>query len=299
MTRRLTLAATLVATIALVPLSVRGGGGPEVVPDVVYGHKDGMALTLDVIRPATPKGGALLWLQSGGWYSAWVDPAGWVGVCRPFLDEGLTVFIVRHGSAPRYAVPDAVEDVRRAVRFVRLRAKSYQVDPERLAVMGASAGGHLALMLGTTADEGDPKTADEVLRQSSRVATVVALYPPTDLRGWTTDPPEAIKRIPALKPPLAFDAKLEPELSPLLKVSAKSAPTLLIHGDKDELVPLSHSKNMRKALEEKGVKTELVVVEGGGHGFAPKQNEEVVAPAIMRWLEARIGKASGENREFR
>ncbi|HZU98210.1 MAG TPA: alpha/beta hydrolase [Planctomycetota bacterium] len=290
MSLRLTLAAALVATAALAPLGVRGGGGPEVVPDVVYGHKDGMALTLDVIRPATPKGGAVLWIQSGGWYSAWMEPSQWVGLCKPYLDRGLTVFIVRHGSAPRYAVPDAVEDVRRAVRFVRLRAKSYQVDPERLAVMGTSAGGQLALMLGTTADEGDPKSPDEVLRQSSRVATVIALYPPTDLRGWTTDPPEAIRKIPALKAPLTFDPRLEPEVSPLLKVSAKSAPTLLFHGDKDGLVPIDHSKNMQKALEEKGVKTELVVVEGGGHGFTPKQNEEVVAPAVMRWLEARIEK---------
>ena len=154
--------------------------------------------------------------------------------------------------------------------------------------MGMSAGGHLSLMLGTTGDDGDPKSKDEVLRQSSRVAAVVAICPPTDLRGWTTDPPAEIKKHPGLKPPLTFDAKLEPDVSPVLKVTADDAPTLLIHGDKDTLVPIEHSRNIVPLFEKAGVAVKLVTVEGAGHGFTPKQNQEIMAPALMDWFEKHL-----------
>jgi acetyl esterase/lipase len=257
----------------------------KVEPDVVYGHKDGMALTFDAIKPAKPNGAAILWIQSGGWYSNWVDAKAWPALAKPYLDKGFTVFIVRHGSAPKYTIPEAVEDVRRSVRVIRLKAKEFGVDPERLGVVGGSAGGHLSLMLGTTGDDGDPKAKDEVLRQSSRVAAVVALFPPTDLRDWVTDPPEAIKKLPQLKPPLTFDVKLAPDVSPLLKVTDKTAPTLLIHGDKDELVPIEHSKKIMPELEKAKVACKLVVVEGAGHGFSPKQNQELVLPEMLGWFE--------------
>src|SRR5205085_12459081 len=133
-------------------------------------HKDGLALTFDVIRPAKSSGAGLLWIQSGGWYSRWVDAKGWPAVCKSYLDKGFTMFIVRHGSAPKYTVPEAIDDVRRCVRVIRMKAKNFDVDPERLGVFGGSAGGHLSLMLGTTGDDGDPNAKDEVLRQSSRVA---------------------------------------------------------------------------------------------------------------------------------
>src|SRR5688572_11142203 len=98
---------------------------PQIVPDVVYGHKDGMALTYDVIKPAKPSGAAILWIQSGGWYSTYADPKLFVGPNKFFLDKGYTVIIVRHGSAPKYTVPEAVADVRRAVRVIRLNAKNH------------------------------------------------------------------------------------------------------------------------------------------------------------------------------
>jgi acetyl esterase/lipase len=273
---------------------LRAAEEPRVQPDVVYGHKDGMALTFDVIQPASPNGAAVLWIQSGGWYSLWVDPKVWTVGARPYLDKGYTVFIVRHGSAPRYTIPEIVEDVRRSVRFVRMRAKDFGVDPDRLGVLGGSAGGHLSLLLGTTGDEGDPKANDVVLRHSSRVAAVAALFPPTDIRGWVNDPPEAIRRLPQLKPPLRFDAKREADFSPLLKVTDRTAPTLLIHGDKDELVPLEHSEKMLAALQKAGVDCKLALVKGAGHGFSPMQNQEIVLPAILHWFEKHL--AGGQKR---
>src|SRR5205823_6785815 len=131
------------------------------------------------VRPAKPNGAGVLWIQSGGWYSTWVDAKLWLVVGKPFLDKGFTLFIVRHGSAPKYTIPEATGDVRRSVRFIRMKAKDYGVDPERLGVTGGSAGGHLSLMLATTGDDGDANAKDEVLKQSDRVAAVVALFPPT------------------------------------------------------------------------------------------------------------------------
>src|SRR5687767_10500595 len=107
------LGALLVLLVGAGPARAEGG---KVEADVIYGRKDGMALTMDVIRPAKPTGPGLVWIQSGGWYSRWVEPKLWPVICKPYLDKGYTVFIVRHGSAPKYAIPEIVEDVRRSVR---------------------------------------------------------------------------------------------------------------------------------------------------------------------------------------
>jgi acetyl esterase/lipase len=286
MTRRLFLTALL----CLAAPPVRAADEVKIDADVVYGHKDGMALTYDVLRPAKQNGAGILWIQSGGWYSMWQEPKNFVGAGKQFFDKGFTLFVVRHGSAPKYAVPDAVADVRRCVRSIHMKAKDFGVDPERLGVFGMSAGGHLSLMIGTTGDDGNPKATDEVLKHSSRVAAVVSIFPPTDLRGFTTDPPAEIKKHAGLKPPLTFDAKLEPEVSPALKVTAKCPPTLLIHGDKDLLVPIEHSHGMMKALEKEKIVCKLVTVEGAAHGFSGKQNSEVVQPALVGWFETHLAK---------
>lgn len=276
-------------TLAILTLtSTLNAAEPSITPDVVYGHKDGMALTFDVIAPAEPNGAAVLWLQSGGWYSGWIPPEAMQAACQGFLSEGFTMLIVRHGSAPRYAVPDAVADVRRCVRYVRMHADELGVDPERLGVMGGSAGGHLTLMLATTGDDGDPSAMDQVLRHSSRINCGVSLFPPTDLRGWTTDPPDVIDALPQLHPPLKFDTELEDDVSPIVHVTKDDAPVLLIHGDKDELVPIAHSHNIMPVFEEAGVQSELIVVEGAGHGYTPEQNTTIVAPAIMQWFKSHL-----------
>lgn len=269
---------------------------PRIRRDVVYGHKDGLALTFDVLTPERPNGAAVLHLMSGGWYSSWRDPEQMVAAERPFLQEGYTVFLVRHGSAPKYTVPEAVADVRRCVRVVRMRASEFGVDPERLGVLGASAGGHLTLMLATTGDDGNPESKDLAERASSRISAGVALFPPTDLRGWTTNPPAEIAAVPALKPPLTFDAALEASVSPLLAVTPDDAPVLMIHGDQDKLVPVEHSRNILPKFEEQGIPSKLLVIEGAGHGYSPAQNEQQVIPAMQGWFREHLQKrAAGPN----
>jgi acetyl esterase/lipase len=274
---------------SLLGSAARGADDVQIQPDVVYGHKDGMALTMDVLRPAGPSGAAVLFLQSGGWYSTWREPEQLVPAARPLLDKGMTVFLVYHGSAPRFQVPDALADVRRAVRYVNWKADELKVDANRIGVLGGSAGGHLSLMLATTGDDGDPAATEEILKHPSRIAAAVALYPPTDLRKWTTDPPKAIAAIPGLKPPLSFPAEKEESVSPILFVSDKAAPSLMIHGDKDELVPIEHSQKLHAALQEKKAVSELLTIEGAAHGYNAEHNKRVI-PAMVGWFEKHLAK---------
>lgn len=266
----------------------------KIQPDIVYGHKDGLAMTFDVVSPPNPGGAGILFIQSGGWYSGWTEPKALLPACKPFLDRNMTVFIVRHGSAPKYAVPDAVNDVRRCVRYIRRHAAEWGVDPQRLGTLGGSAGGHLSLMLATTGDDGDPAAKDELLRHSSRIAAAVALYPPTDLQGWTTSPPKVIADVPGLKPPLTFPAAQEKAVSPALHVTEDDAPMLLIHGDKDLLVPLEHSHKLMEAAKTGRAVAELVVVEGAGHGYSPDQNMTIVLPAMINWFEKHLARPMPE-----
>src|SRR5207342_2870652 len=115
-----------------------------------------------------------------------------------FLDEllrrGYTVFAVVHGSQPKYTIPEILQDMHRAVRFIRHRAKDYHIDPDRIGIIGASAGGHLSLMQGTAGDLGNPKARDPIDRVSNRVQAVTAFFPPTDLLNYGAKGKEMLAR---------------------------------------------------------------------------------------------------------
>jgi acetyl esterase/lipase len=292
------LALAAIAGAALAEETGRGGAGGaggagvaapgrlvplRVDPDVVYGHKMGMALTFDVLEPATANGAGVLFMVSGGWISQWSPPEATAKRFEVLLDHGFTVFAVRHGSSPLFKVPDAVDDVRRATRFIKANASRWDVDPDRLGVFGGSAGGHLSLMLGTTGDAGDPAANDPVLRGSSKVAAVVAYFPPVDLTGFA----RPNERFPALD----FDPAREQSVSPLFFVSADDPPSLMIHGDQDELVPLRHSERIVDAFKTAGVATDLIVIAGGKHGFEGDHAKTAQA-AMVRWFESKLGVAT-------
>ena len=253
----------------------------EVTPDVVYGHKDGMALTFDVFHPRNAHGGAVLYMVSGGWVSRWSPPE-WL-IARNFrglLERGLTVMAVRHGSAPRYKVPEAEADVRRALRYVRLHSEELGVDEDRLGVYGGSAGGHLSLMLGLASDDGVMDSSDEIMRAPARVAAVVAYYPPVDLRP-IVGPSE---RFPALD----FAEDQAASISPILFASSDDPPTLLIHGDADMLVNVQNSEVMFEALQEKRVESELIIIPGGDHGFRLTADRERAQQAMVEWFDRHL-----------
>lgn len=254
----------------------------EIIADVVYGHKDGLALTFDVFRPTEAANGAgVLFMVSGGWRSSWSPPQRAIGRFRPLLDKGFTVFAVRHGSSPKYKIPEVVADVRQSVRFIRLHADDYKVDADRLGVYGGSAGGHLSLLLGTTSDQGQADAKNEVDRTSNRVAAVVAYFPPTDLRRIV--PPSKNTRFPALD----FDPAKAADYSPIVHVTADDPPTLLLHGDRDTLVPLSNSTKILAEFEKQKVTCELIVLKGAGHGFRG-DNSTKAATAMVDWFEQHL-----------
>jgi len=252
--------------------------------NVVFGHKDGLAMTLDVYRPVeSANGAALLFLVSGGWRSSWSPPERSLPFFAPFLEAGYAVFRVRHGSSPRYGIPDAYSDVTRAVRFVRSRADEFGVDPDRLAAMGNSAGGHLALLLGTRGDDGG--APDEGLaRTPSRVAAVIALVPPTDLTIAVWESPESLpsyRQFPALDLPMERAA----EFSPLEHVTPDDAPSLIIMGGADELVPVFHGERIASAFDRENVPHDLIIFPEAGHNLGDWQR---VHDESIRWLNTHL-----------
>lgn len=280
--KALCLGAALLAALAPAGVGAQESApdGVEIVPDVVYGHKDGMALTFDVFRPADANGAAILYMVSGGWVSRWTPPEGTAARFSGLLGKGFTVLAVRHGSSPRYKVPEAEADVRRALRYVHLNAERLGIDADRLGVFGGSAGGHLSLMLGLVSDDGQQGN-DLVLRAPSRVAAVVAYYPPVDLRTMV-GPSE---RFPALD----FPGEQAASISPILYATADDPPTLLIHGDADELVNISHSVRMQAALEGAGVENDFITIPGGNHGFTNAEHRARAEAAMIAWFDQQLG----------
>lgn len=278
----LALLAMLLATFgpAAPAMAQEAVDGVRITQDVVYGHKDGMALTFDVFRPSDANGAGILYMVSGGWVSRWTPPQGSVRRYAELLDRGFTVLAVRHGSSPRYKVPEAEADVRLALRYVRLHAADLGIDAERIGVWGGSAGGHLSLMLGTVSDDGLAEN-DPVLRTPSRVAAVVAYYPPVDLQRMV-GPSE---RFPALD----FQPELAAGISPLLHVTPDDPPTLLIHGDADRLVNVSHSQRMYEALQGARVESQLIVIPGGDHGFTNADHRARAETAMVAWFDRLLG----------
>lgn len=248
--------------------------------DVVYGHKDGLALTYDVFTPqAEAKGVGLLFMVSGGWVSSWAPPEEAAKIFKPLLERGYTVIAVRHGSSPRYLIPEIAVDVRKALKHVHDHAAELGVDPKRLGVFGFSAGGHLSLLLGTqTNHAGDAE-------HSPRIAAVVAVFPPTDLVPYV-DPTNPLReQFPALK----FEPRQADDYSPLKHVTQDDAATLLVHGDQDTLVPIWHSQKMDAAFQAAGVPHELITIEGAGHGFNAQGNQ-VMFQGMLRWFDLHLAQ---------
>jgi acetyl esterase/lipase len=275
--------------------------------DVIYGRKYGTALTLDIF---TPKGGAngavIVWVVSGGFFSSHeaISPT----IAKPLLARGYTVFAVVHGSQPRYQIPEIVQDMNRSVRFIRHHAKDYGIDPNRIGVTGGSAGGHLSLMLGTAGDAGNPTAKDPVDRESSRVQAVACFFPPTDFLNYGGPGKEYIHAMDHRAPfRAAFDyrerdpktmlweritdeaklRKIARDISPIYHVSPDDPPTLIIHGDKDDLVPLQQSETFVAKLRETGVEGKLIVKTGAGHGWPDLLKD---AEKLADWFDGHLKK---------
>lgn len=280
----------------------------ERTKDVIYGRSYGMALTLDVLRPGgehAANGAGAIFVTSGGYASSptRISPLLIELYLNELLRRGYTIFVVVHGSSPKFTIPEAVADVNRAVRFIRHNARTYGIDPEQLGIYGTSAGGHLSLMIGCANAPAKPNDPDPVERTSSRVRAAAAFYAPTDYLNYE-GPGKPVDLedgyLAVIRPAFDFHeydgksrrfmritdeqrvlAKLR-DCSPLHQLDANDPPVLLVHGTKDKAVPYEQSTIMLHALKRVGVPGKLVTHEGYGHGWHDTQGD---MEAIADWFD--------------
>ena len=267
--------------------------GVSVTQDVVYGHKDGLALTYDVFKPARPNGGAVIHVQCGGWNSRYYPPDRLGARDRPNYDEvlkrGFSLIQLRHGSTPRYNVPEIAADVDRGVRHIHMRAAQLGIDPNRIGIYGNSCGGMHSVLIGVKGDTGNPAAEDPVMRAGTRVAAVVAFYAPSDLDpavgAVLSQDGNPQGRYAALR----FDyQKHGREVSPIHHITSDDPPTLILHGDKDATVPVKEAHSFQKAFQAKGVETSVIIFPGAGHSFE-EPDARRAAQALGEWFSKHLG----------
>ncbi len=238
--------------------------------DVVYRVYQDTSLKMDLYFPEQrgTQSPLIIYIHGGGWYSG--DKATGIGLNNmpELIRRGYVVASINYRLAPRYVFPAQIEDVEYAVDFLRTNAATYRIDPAHVGVMGESAGGHLAALLGLS-DERQwlDGTRDEVT-QSPRVQAVVDMFGPSDLKltfeqHWsmliehvfnTSDPEsETIKRA-----------------SPVTYVSKQAPPFLILHGDRDNQVSLNQSQELYGKLKAESDPATLVVVKNADHEFVPE-----------------------------
>lgn len=280
--------------------------GTRIESDIVYAQVGDRRLLLDLYVP--PKGSVplpvIVWVHGGGWRSG---SKGSGGPALPMVARGYALVDVGYRLSGEAIFPAQVEDCKAAVRWVRANAAAYGLNPERIGAWGSSAGGHLVAFLGTAGDAKEFDT-DTNADHSSRVQAVCDWFGPTDFLQMDRHSLEGSR--------LIHDAPDSPEsqlvggpiqdepyrslvkkANPITYVTKDDPPFLIMHGDKDMLVPLHQSELLYDALKEAGVDTRLHVVKGAGHGLrdgeeTPERLFETVATFFDERLKPRQQKVT-------
>jgi acetyl esterase/lipase len=285
------MATVWVATAAEVPYTQH--------ENLVFAEVHGTGLLLDVFTPkdiseALPGHGlAIVDVASGAFYSdrGKINDHKKAMMYDIYCGKGYTVFAVRPGSITKYTGQEMNAHVKMGIRWVKAHAEEYGIDPNRLGITGASAGGYLATYAAVTAEEATGQ--GEFGDYDTTVAAAAVFFPPTDftLVDWSQGP---LRRLGPFFFVGGFDGKTPEaiaerarELSATKNINGKTQPMLFIHGDADERVKLEQSEVMVKALEEAGVEATLIVKPGGGHPW-PTIYEEVAVMAD--WFDEQLAK---------
>jgi acetyl esterase/lipase len=276
----------IVFTIAAFPL-VLFGQQPAIPdnlisePNVAYASSDPQQV-MDIVRPkdTSTKHPAVVCIHGGGFRAG--SRKGYGPLCVRLAKEGYVAVTVDYRLAPKAPFPAAVYDVKAAVRYLRANAAKLGIDPDRIGVMGGSAGGHLALFLGVTGNvpefEGDGPNRD----QSSKVQVVVDFFGPSDFTksyGKSVDAAEVLPLF--LGGDLEHARQMHLRASPLNWVTPNAAPTLAIQGTKDRYVNYEQSVWIIDRLLSAGVAAELETIAGADHGFKGADEER----AELRMIE--------------
>jgi acetyl esterase/lipase len=284
--------------------------GVELFRDIIYAKAGDIPLTLDIYAPKGAKDQLplIVFIHGGGWVAGDKFP------CREvrMIPRGYAVASINFRLTDKAAWPAQIHDCKAAVRFLRANAEKYYIDPKRVGAMGASSGGHLAAMLGTSGDvkelEGDLGNREK----SSRVQAACVFFGHTDFTVIADDDnPLAVMAKRAGKSVLEIEALGNPfvkllggrisqnrekaaQASPITYVTKDDPPFLIMHGDMDLLVPLNQSERLGKVLKDTGVEAKLVVLKGAGHGFMNVENmEQAVYKAVDEFFDKHLkGKAA-------
>ena len=260
--------------------------------DLEYGpHGVGNRLDLYLPKADAPLP-LVIWIHGGGWEAGSKEDAPGFGL----LNKGYAFASINYRLSQEAKFPAQIEDCKAAVRFLRANAKKYNLDPDHIGVWGASAGGHLVALLGTTGSvkelEGDGPNKDV----SSAVQAVVDWFGPTDMLQMAKQAVEkpVFDADSADSPvgrlfggPVQEHKDLADKANPIHFIGKDAAPFLIFHGDKDNIVPLGQSKILDEALKAAKVESTLVVIEGAGHGgpgFGSPENLQ----KIQAFLDAHL-----------
>jgi acetyl esterase/lipase len=249
--------------------------------DVVYGVMSGMSLLMDVYHPSESIGRAAIFVAGSGWdgrevgyteYELKQSNSYYEGLFDELTNAGFTVFSVNHRMAPVHKYPAAVEDVRRAVRFVRANAEQYSISLEKIAAIGHSSGGHLSSLLGVLdEDQSNGQDLTSAVGYSSKVQAVVAIAAPQDLSINSAIVAPFTASFIGDRPPMDDGFRnflregVYAEASPITHVSPDDAAFLFIHATQDDYVGVEHATMMHDAAEAAGMNVQLVVEEASTH----------------------------------
>ncbi len=234
-----------------------------------YSNTDFINLKLDIYYPQTAPGPmpVVIYLHGGAWIGGDKSDAAASPEIAEMVKRGFLVAAVNYGLAPQYTITGQVENAKCAVRFLRANSAYFGINPDKIGAFGDSAGGHLASLLGTSDKSAGMDVAGGFLGQSSRVQCVVDFYGPTDLRAlFNGYPAIVLQELVGVSDP---KSGILDKINPLNYVSTDDPPFLILHGDKDTVVPLSQSQLLYQSLIAAGVPATLVVVKNGDHGFGP------------------------------
>ena len=268
-------------------LKAQSTEGISITKDIVYGRVQDVDLKLDMAKPPEGKGTypALIFFHGGGWQQG--DKSHMHRWLKKFASSGYVTVSVGYRFAPAFKWPSQVEDAKTAVRFLRAHAEQFNIDPNRIGVMGESAGGYLALMLGFTDPTDGLEGAGGYQSFSSGVQAVVSFYSATDFSGRTWQLTPALeaeiqryynKSLPQV---IADFTGTNDTEDPILKkisvlpyVDKNDPPVLMFHGDTDPYSPVERAQKFEQALTQANVSHELIIVKGGGHGWTGALEEE-------------------------
>lgn len=264
------------------------------VTNLVYAEVHGTGLLMDIFTPKEkPNGLGIVDVVSGAYYSdrRKLRDHTLAQLYRIFCSHGYTVFAIRPGSKTRYTGAEMETHVKLGIRYVKQHAADYHIDPRRLGLTGASAGGHLAVLAAVTPEEGRVDAKDPLMSFDTQVKAAGVFFPPTDLLDWDGKPADL-----SIVGDLLFlggaKGRSESEiresarlLSPAQLVKGPAVPFLLIHGDADPLVPLQQSKKMVEVLKAAGGSAELIVKAGGGHPWLTLPEEVEV---MAKWFDQQL-----------